>query len=330
MNKGTAGIASLASVGRAFSAISKSSASISILGSMNADYSVRTKRLPQAGETVIGGPIQVFSGGKSGNQAAAAALIGGHVKMFGCVGSDGNGDLLLGKLSKAGVDVSGVKRTGEPSGSTLITVDATGENTIVYSPGSNSLLSADYAQSVGSQLTASSVLGLCLESPISAVQAAAELCHQIGMTVLLNDSPYQGNLPAPLVEACDVLLVNEHELAQLLDRPDQIGPSSDWEGISSELVAKGFEQVVVTLGPKGSVVVGPNCIEHVGALQVHAVDTTGCGDAYMGAMLAGLASGVSLVDSAKLATVVSAYAAMGKGAQASYGTCSQIESKFQV
>jgi ribokinase len=328
MKNDTADVADLASVGRAFSTISKSSASISILGSMNADYSVRTKRLPQAGETVIGGPIQVFSGGKSGNQAAAAALIGGHVKMFGYVGSDGNGDFLLEKLSEAGVDISGINRTSEPSGSTVITVDDDGENTIVYSPGSNSLLSATYVRSMRSQITASSVLGLCLESPINPVQEAAVLCHQMGMTVLLNDSPFTANLPSSLINACDILLVNEHELAQLLNISDVVNFNSDWGNIANRLVSFGFNRTIVTLGSHGSVVVDHGSIERIRALCVQTVDTTGCGDAYMGAVLAGLAAGLNLLDSAKIGTVVSAYAAMGNGAQASYGTCSQIEFKL--
>ena len=95
----------------------------------------------------------------------------------------------------------------------MITVDATGENTIVYSPGSNAQVTVDYVESVREALVRSSVLGLCLESPIETVTAAARVCHEAGVKVLLNDSPFTPSLPVELVEASDILLVNEHECA---------------------------------------------------------------------------------------------------------------------
>lgn len=318
------------SVVESFDIISKNPGNVSVFGSMNIDYSIRTERLPQAGETIMGGPIHVFSGGKSGNQAVAASLIGGHVTMFGCIGNDANGDFLLRKLSKAGINISGIKRTDKPSGSTLITVDDAGENTIVYSPGANSLLSTTYVQSIYSKIVTSSILGLCLESPINAVQEVAILCHQAGMKVLLNNSPFKACLPSSLIDACDILLINEHELAQLLNIPDKINPSSDWGSISNKLENRGFKCVIVTLGSNGSVVIDLDGVEYIEALHVHTTDTTGCGDAYMGAILVGLASGVSLSNSAKMATVVSAYAAMSFGAQSSYGTATKIKEAFHL
>ena len=110
---------------------------VSVVGSMNADYTVTAERLPGPGETITGGPLRVLPGGKSGNQAAAAARLGADVRMLGAVGSDANADFLLGRLGEAGVDTTGVRHVPGPSGTTVITVDAAGENTIVYSPGSN-------------------------------------------------------------------------------------------------------------------------------------------------------------------------------------------------
>lgn len=132
--------------------------------------------------------------------------------MFGAVGSDSNADFLLGALGEAGVNTTHVRRVLGPSGTTVITVDATGENTIVYSPGSNAQVTVDYVESVRDALARSSVLGLCLESPIETVTAAARMCHEAGVKVLLNDSPFTPSLPSELVEASDILLVNEHEM----------------------------------------------------------------------------------------------------------------------
>ena len=172
------------------SALDRIHGTVSVIGSMNADYTVTAQRLPGPGETITGGPLQLLPGGKSGNQAAAAARIGATVQMFGAVGSDDNADFLLGALGEAGVNTTHVRRVLGPSGTTVITVDAHGENTIVYSPGSNAQVTVDYVESVRDALTHSTVLGLCLESPIETVTAAARMCHEAGVKVLLNDSPF--------------------------------------------------------------------------------------------------------------------------------------------
>ena len=220
---------------------------------------------------------------------------------------------------------------------TVITVDAHGENTIVYSPGSNAQVTVDYVESVRDALTHPTVLGLCLESPIETVTAAARMCHEAGVKVLLNDSPFTPSLPVELIEASDILLVNEHEMAQLLDIDEPENDdwdSFDWWHALDELRGFGFEQAIVTLGGDGSVVLDGTAddpehrIQRIAPVRVKAVDTTGCGDSFMGTVLAGLASGMTLSQSAELASYVSAYAATGYGAQASYGTAAQIREAF--
>lgn len=316
------------------SALDRIHGTVSVIGSMNADYTVTAQRLPGPGETITGGPLQLLPGGKSGNQAAAAARIGATVQMFGAVGSDSNADFLLGALGEAGVNTTHVRRVLGPSGTTVITVDAAGENTIVYSPGSNAQVTVDYVESVREALVRSSVLGLCLESPIETVTAAARMCHEAGVKVLLNDSPFTPSLPTELVEASDILLVNEHEMVQLLgiDEPE----NDDWDGFDWDHALEamrgfGFEQAVVTLGGDGSVVLDATSetpIQRIAPVRVNAVDTTGCGDSFMGTVLAGLASGMALSEAAELASYVSAYAATGYGAQASYGNAAQIREAF--
>lgn len=308
---------------------------ISVVGSMNADYTVTTDRLPGPGETVNGGALQILPGGKSGNQAAAAAKIGAHVQMFGAVGSDDNAVFLINNLDNAGVDTSHIRRVLGPSGTTVITVDAHGENTIVYSPGSNAQVSVEYVESMREVLGKSMVLGLCLESPMETVTACAKMCHEMGITVLLNNSPFVPSLPPELVAAADVLLVNEHEMAQMLgiDEPsDGDWNAFDWHMAAEHMQKYGFERAIVTLGAEGSMVLDSTSDEPVKRIQpvkVNAVDTTGSGDAFMGTVLAGLSSGLSLHESASLASYVAAYAAAGYGAQASYGTAAQIRKAFE-
>ncbi|MFD0705307.1 ribokinase [Alloscardovia venturai] len=303
---------------------------VAIVGSMNADYTVRTERLPLPGETINGSQLDILPGGKSSNQAASAALLGAQVGMFGALGNDYNGEFLESKLRGAGVDTSHIARVDGPSGTTVITVsESDGENTIVYSAGANHKVTSDYVREHASDLTSYTVLGLCLESPMDAVIEAARTAHRAGMTVLLNDSPFMANLPTELVENVDVLLANEHEIAQIahLD-PDTDWLHADWGQVAQALSNLGFTRVIVTLGSVGSVVLDNGEVSHIDAVRVSAVDTTGCGDSYMGTVLAGLASGFTLDDSARMAAFVSAYAACGYGAQASYGTAQQVGDFF--
>ena len=190
--------------------------------------------------------------------------------------------------------------------------ESDGENTIVYSPGANHKLTVDYVRSHAAELTSYSVLGLCLESPMDAVIEAARTARAAGMTVLLNDSPFMAHLPVELIENVDILLANEHEVAQIIGLdPDIEWASADWSAIGQALHKLGFDRAIITLGALGSCVIDGETIERVDGVRVDAVDTTGCGDSYMGTVLAGLASDLSLADSARLAAYVAAYAACG-------------------
>ena len=316
-------------------ALDRIQGTVCVVGSMNADYTVVTERLPGPGETVTGGPLQVLPGGKSGNQAAAAARIGATVYMFGAVGSDANAEFLLGALREAGVDTQHVRHVPGGSGTTVITVDANGENTIVYSPGSNAQVSVDYIEAMRGELTSANVLGLCLESPIETVTAAARIGHEAGVPVLLNNSPFTPVLPDELVQLADILLVNEHEMAQMFgiaEPEDGDWSGFDWLAAADRMRELGFDRAIVTLGGDGSMVLDASCavasVTRIAPVLVEAVDTTGCGDSFMGAVLAGLASGFELREAAQLASFVSAYAATGLGAQASYGSAAQIRELF--
>lgn len=321
--------------------IGESSNRVAVVGSMNADYTIVADRLPNPGETVNGSDLRVLPGGKSGNQAVSAAKIGANVQMFGAVGSDENAKFLLNTLESAGVDTCKILRVeGVKSGATVITVDAKGgENTIVYAPGSNAKVSVEYISQddVKQAICGASVLGLCLESPMETVTAAAKIAHAAGVKVLLNNSPFVSELPRELIENASILLVNEHEMAQLLkisEPEDGNWDDFDWDNAARVMREYGFDEAVVTLGAKGSVVLDYAAqdgkkVVRICPQRVKAVDTTGCGDAFMGTVLAALAAGFSLAQSAQVATYVSAYAAMGFGAQSSYGSAQQVVRAFE-
>lgn len=289
-----------------------------VVGSLNADLTVRTDRFPSPGETLSGSELVIVPGGKSANQAAAAAILGADVRLFGAVGADGHGDLLLKAAADAGVDASRVlRRPDTATGTAMIVVDAAGENTIIVSPGANGTVT-------GAELPAdlfhdAAVLCLSLEVPLEAVAAAAQAGHDAGATVLLNLSPYR-EVPAALLALTDVLLVNAHEAAQVTGLAD---PAADWEAVIDAFARLGVSRAVITLGGDGAVVLdgtasGADRVVEAAPIRVTAVDTTGCGDAFTAATAARLAAGASLPEAAEFAARAGALAATLPGAQSSY------------
>ncbi len=314
----------------ALAALDRLDGSVCVVGSINADLVVRVERMPRPGETINGSPLRTVSGGKSANQAAAAARIGARVQLVAAVGNDALADVVTGALESAGVDLTHVRRLDDtPTGTAVITVDEAGENMIIISAGANGELAPDDVAASAEALTSAGALGLVFEVPPATVTAAARTAHEAGVPVVLNPSPYRRPEPE-LLELVDVLVVNEHELADMLgDSPggasDEPAPADepDWghlgERVRSEL---GIASLVVTLGGDGAVVIdgtsGTLETTRVPAIPVTPVDTTGCGDAFTGTLLAGIASGLTLAESAGLAAAVGAYAATKEGAQTSY------------
>lgn len=307
-----------------------STSGIVVVGSLNADLTIYTERLPQPGETVHGNGFAVNPGGKSANQAVAASKLGGKVTLIGAVGEDSNGTMLLESTANAGVDVSRVRRSDTATGVAVISVDANGENSIIISAGANGTLApadVDFAA-----FRDAAVVCLCLEVGIDTVVAAAQAGHDAGATVLLNLSPY-AEVPELLAGLSDVLLVNAHEAALFLGSEANI-PSADanaeaWEPVRSQFADRGLQRVLVTLGSQGSVVLDSLArreqLTRIAPTRVSAVDTTGAGDAFTGAVAARLAAGDSLVDAASFASVAAALAATKKGTQAAYATLEEVE-----
>ncbi|WP_423182547.1 ribokinase [Arthrobacter sp. NyZ413] len=297
---------------------------IVVVGSLNADLTIYCERLPLPGETVHGNGFSVNPGGKSANQAVAASKLGGDVSLIGAVGKDPNGDMLIASTEGAGVDVSRVRRSGDvATGVAVIAVDEHGENNIIISAGANGTLApADVATEA---FDGAAVLCLCLEVALETVEAAAKTAHDAGATVLLNLSPY-GEMPESLAALSDVLLVNAHEASLFLgeaEMPLPTAPASEWEGVRSQFADRGLERVLVTLGSQGSVVLDSQAaagerVVRIAPTEVQAVDTTGAGDAFTGAVAARLAAGEPLAEAAAFASVAAALATTKKGTQAAY------------
>jgi ribokinase len=286
-------------------------ADVLVVGSANADLVVPVDRRPQGGETVLGGDTEISPGGKGANTAVAAGRLGASVALLGAVGEDAYAAILLDSLRASGVDTSLVRTTERPTGIAYITVTPDGENSILVSPGANTALEpAD----VDGSLDGVKVMVASMEIPLRTVEHAVAKAAEAGVRVLLNLSPV-AEVSAATLGALDVLLVNEHEAAWLLGT----------EGYDpAKLLELGPASAVVTLGARGAIVVTPDGLTEVGSPKVEAVDTTGAGDAFAGALAASLAEGASLADAARKAVKVAAFSVTRRGAQPSYPRADQL------
>ncbi|MET7593685.1 ribokinase [Streptomyces sp. NPDC004082] len=289
-----------------------------VVGSANADLVIGVERRPAAGETVLGSDLAVHPGGKGANQAVAAARLGARTALLARVGDDAHGRLLLDSQRAAGVDTAGVLAGGAPTGVALITVDPSGDNSIVVSPGANGRLTPADVRAAEKLLRASRVVSAQLEIPLETVVETVR-CLPSGSRFVLNPSP-PVPLPAEVLAACDPLIVNEHEARVLLG--EAAGPEpEDW---ARALLALGPRSVVVTLGAAGALVADGSGSARVAPVKVAAVDTTGAGDAFTAALAWRLGAGASLAEAAAYAARVGAAAVTREGAQVSFPTAEEV------
>ncbi|MFJ2261969.1 ribokinase [Streptomyces sp. NPDC087844] len=289
-----------------------------VVGSANADLVIGVERRPGAGETVLGSDLALHPGGKGANQAVAAARLGARTALLARVGDDAHGRLLLDSQRAAGVDTSGVLVGGAPTGVALITVDPSGDNSIVVSPGANGRLTPDDIRGASALLSTSRVVSTQLEIPLETVEEVVRALRP-GARFVLNPSPPR-ELPAAVLAACDPLIVNEHE-ARVVLGADAGSTPEEWAGA---LLALGPRSVVVTLGEEGALVADASGPVRVPAVKVNAVDTTGAGDSFTAALAWRLGAGESLADSAAYAARVGAVAVTRQGAQASFPTAEEV------
>ncbi|WP_323959564.1 ribokinase [Arthrobacter sp. JZ12] len=285
-----------------------------VLGSINVDLVVSLERRPQPGETLLARSMTVFPGGKGANQAVAAAKLGAPTTMVGAVGQDAYADVALSGLKAAGVDTNAVQRMDAPTGVAIVEVDDAGENSIVVIPGANALVTPELIATHADIIADAGVLVLQGEIPASTVTAAVTTARG---RVLINLAPVIDLHPETLLRA-DPLVVNEHEGALVLAQLNGGPAPASFEETAQALLKCGFPSVVITIGGAGALLATASGVVQIPAPSVPVVDTTGAGDAFVGALAARLAAGDSLPDAVGLAVRVGAFSVGGEGAQPSY------------
>ena len=284
-----------------------------VIGSINMDLVVNADRFPGPGETVLGQSFATFPGGKGANQAVAAARLGACVTMIGCVGRDAFGKELVDTLAHEGIDTRHIQSVANaPTGVALITLSES-ENSIVVVPGANHAIRREHLEAAEEAFREADVVLCQLEIPLAIVEAAAEMAAQHGKPFLLNPAPAMP-LPAGLMANTTLLTPNEHELSLIF-----AGAPDAWQAT----LAAHPGRILMTRGADGAWFAEKNGnLHHQPAFAVNAVDTTGAGDTFNGALAAHW--GTDLVEATRLACGASALSVIRKGAQSGMPTENQL------
>ncbi len=296
-------------------------ASVVVVGSANVDLVVRAPRHPVPGETLLGTGFATHAGGKGANQAVAAARAGARTALIGRMGPDGGADFLQGALTAAGVDISAVGTCRhDPTGTAVITVADSGENTIVVVTGANAMLRPVHIDdAVEDGLFDDVRVAMAqLEVPLEVVRHAFEIARLRGAITMLNAAPMTV-LPTDLLAVTDVLVVNETELEQLTGSSSASLDDARWAALGA------VSSVVLTLGGDGAVVLrrGQAAVTTPGH-QVEVVDTTAAGDTFCGYLAASLADGEAVDAAVIRANAAAALACTKDGAQPSIPTADEV------
>ena len=296
---------------------------ILVVGSSNTDMIIKLDRIPQPGETILGGEFVTAAGGKGANQAVAAARAGGDVTFIARVGRDMFGEKAVTGFVQDGIHAQYVTRDpAAPSGVALIFVAKDGENSIAVASGANGLLSTADVKNAKRCIAGARAVVMQLETPQATVQAAAELACRAKVPVILNPAPAR-KLPGKLLMLVSILTPNETE-AELLTG---IAVRNEESAVraAEALLARGVATVIITLGARGAFVAAASTRELIPGFQVKPVDTTGAGDVFNGALAVALGEGRTLIEAVRFANAAAAISVTRLGAQPSAPARNEIE-----
>jgi ribokinase len=292
---------------------------ITVIGSINMDLVTKTSKIPKVGETVLGHSFHTIPGGKGANQAVAAARLGGDVTMIGAVGNDSFGGTLVDHLTNQGINTKSIMKVKDTSTGIATIILSEGDNSIIVVPGANNHVTPEVIEKHEDAIENSNILLLQLEIPLESVVRAVELAKKHGVLTILNPAPIQ-KLPKELLEMVDFVTPNEHEQALLFSTID---------GTEQEL-EKVMEKCIVTKGSKGVMIYKNGEEIEIPSIKVEAVDTTGAGDSFNGALATALCEGLKIEEACRFANVVGAISVTKLGAQTGMPTKKEVEEFLQV
>jgi ribokinase len=285
---------------------------ITVVGSLNLDFTFRLPRIPQPGETLTAASMEVHLGGKGANQAVAAARAGAEVSLIGCLGNDSHGHRYREHLDQEGIQTDMILTSNGPTGSAFIAVDERGDNSIIVHPGANAHLSIPHIDYCATTLGQSDAVLLQLECPLPAVAHAAALARAAGVCVIVNPSPFIPEAVRAL-KGADVWIVNASEFNGLRETAGTRGDA----GEGAVLEGLGGTTLVITHGGGPTVLITASGKTSLLPPRVTPIDTVGAGDTFAGAFAVFQTEARPLEECVRLANIAGAIATLQPGAQAS-------------
>lgn len=294
------------------------------MGSINIDLVMYLSKLPLPGETVVTDNFQEFPGGKGGNQASAASLLGGNVKYFTKLGSDVFSKQLTEEQVKNKVDMTDVLYLkNETAGIAMIRVDEQGQNSISFTPGANSLLTSEDVKENHHIFDQCKILLITMEISTDTVYSAIKVAKEKGLTVVLDPAPAPPEgIPDEIAQLVDFVKPNETE-AEILTGIKVTDRKSASLALQV-LIKKGFKNPIITLSDRGALAAIEGEEYFVEPLKVTSVDTTAAGDIFLGAFAASLSLDKNIKDCLEFASVAGALSTTIKGAQSSIPVIEKI------
>jgi ribokinase len=294
-----------------------------VAGSINMDVVATAERHPRIGETVAGNAVHYFPGGKGANQAVSAAKLDAPTTLIGRLGKDAFGHELKAFLAAQAIDLAFLQETADAHSGTAIITLANADNTIVVVPGANALLSA--ADVTAPTLAKGDIAVSQFEIPLPAISAFFKQARAVGATTILNPAPAL-EFGGEMLDLVDILILNETELGFLTKRElrDTDDPARFVEAAQS-LNAGKDKIICVTLGNRGVLALIDSRPLIVPGRAVKAVDTTGAGDCFVGAVAAQLAGGKSIGDALGYANAAASICVQRMGAAPSMPTAAEVE-----
>tara|TARA_B100000749_G_scaffold184214_1_gene142404 strand:- start:91 stop:978 length:888 start_codon:yes stop_codon:yes gene_type:complete len=291
------------------------------------DLVATVPRRPKTGETLVGNTFGMFLGGKGANQAIAASRAGSKVTMVGRLGNDFFGKQFLEKFSREGINTDFVTQDDENgTGVAMPLIDASGDNSIVIIPQANMALTVENINQAQSTIADADVLVMQCEVPMDANQRAAEIAKQNDTLVILNPAPAQ-LIPDQILKLVDIIIPNEIETETLTGLPTKT--ENEVLVAGRNLLSKGVETVILTLGDRGSLLLNEDGEKLIPAFDVSVVDTTAAGDSFCGVLAASLANGISINLSVEIANAAGALAVTKLGAEPSLPQRDAIDDLLQ-
>jgi ribokinase len=296
---------------------------IVVVGSCNVDLITYTARFPKVGETIEGTDFKQGFGGKGANQAVAAAKLGARVAMIARLGMDGFGTQTLANFKAQNVDASFVTQLeGVPSGVAPIFVNAQGQNFIVIVSGANAKLEPHDLEPAKELLEHAKFVICQLEIKQQTVLEAFKIARAAGVKTILNPAPAAPLIPG-LLEITDLIVPNETELELLTGKP--VTTVIEARDAAKDLITAGAKEVIVTLGERGALHVTPEKTVHHQPRLVKAFDSTGAGDAFIGALVSALSRGLEIAHAIDFANAAAAVSVTRAGTQTSFATLEELK-----